>query len=102
MKDSSKEKVVDYELVLENSEFKNFFKIDNPKGKLSPGNISEIVITYSDQIIGKKHDIALLKNIGKWINLNGKLKLNGGYHLDSEPSSLVYDLKIIAFKNSFD
>lgn len=120
---SNLEKPVEYEFNFLNHDFDGMFKITNQKGKLTPGQSTEMVFEYVGNIEedqnkkeskdskapkktesktnGKNYQDFLpdeIKKIGRWIRVEGCLKISGGFSLNGE-DFVSYNVILEAYMN---
>ena len=98
LSDKKLEKAVDFEIILENSEFNNLINIDILKGKINPGNFINITFSYTDKVFDRNDQISILKDFDKFFNIKGVLKVSGGFFKEGEDDFVEYPIDIKVYR----
>ena len=98
LKDKKLEKPVEFEIILENSEFNNLINIDNLKGKINPGSFIDITFSYTEKEFDPDQQISILKDFDKFFFIKGILKVSGGFFNEEEEGSVEYPIEIKVYR----
>lgn len=74
------EKPVNFEIIVPSGEKSSYFTFDPPRGTVSGGNQQIISFNFKPPAIDDFiENIEAFKGIGQWIEVQGELKLSGGF-----------------------